>query len=74
MHHKYKIGDIVHVCGPKEKMGRKEDCFGIVGRVKYVGCVKNWYLLDKCANFLDEEWLEPYEEDEDINPEDLLTL
>ena len=74
MNHKYKINDIVHVCGPKEKMGKKKNCFGIVGRVTYVGCLKNWYLLDKCANFLDEEWLEPYEEDEDIKPEDLLTL
>ena len=74
MYHKYKIGDIVHVCGPKEKMGRKENCFDIVGRVKYVGCMKNWYLLDKCENFLNEEWLEPYEDDEDIEPEDFLAL
>lgn len=74
MHHKYKKGDIVHVCGPKEKMGSKESYFGIVDRVEYVGCIKNWYLLDKCANFLDEEWLEPYEEDEDIKPEDFLAL
>ena len=74
MHHKYKIGDIVHVCGPKEKMGDKENCFGIVGRVTYVGCIKNWYLLDKCDRLLNEEWLEPYEEDEDIKPEDFLAL
>lgn len=74
MCHKYKEGDMVRVCGPMEEMGDKESCFGIVGKVTYVGCIKKWYLLDKCDRLLNEEWLEPYEEDEDIEPEDFLTL
>jgi hypothetical protein len=76
MYHKYKEGDIVRVRGPKDKMGDKGDYFGFVGRVGYIGCLRNWYLLDDCdCDMLLEEWLEPYsEEDEDIKPEDFLSL
>ena len=76
MHHKYKEGDIVRVCGPKDEMGDKRDCFGFVRRIGYVGHLKNWYLLDECdCCLLNEEWLEPYsEKDEDIKPEDFLAL